>query len=260
MSTTSGKPKLFTGATGASQKDYEALSVFEASTQPTPPKSFLKTPAAMSYWGNQDFGDCVSAEEAFAKAITNVDITWPVVETWAAGHKELNGASILAVLEQMQTDGFQIGDTLYNNGEPISVPFDTASFQAAIFHHTPLKLGINADWLEQAVAHHDNDSGWILNLQAGAVNGQKYVIDHCVSVCGYGNYADLSGLLMDAKIANVGSIEMDIKNLNGLNILDEMCYAVFTWNSIGIISEQTLFGISAQAYVRNPTTVTKNVS
>ena len=32
------------------------------------PSCFLQWPIRMSYWGNNEYGDCVSAEEAFAKA------------------------------------------------------------------------------------------------------------------------------------------------------------------------------------------------
>ena len=38
-----------------------------------------------------------------------------------------------------------------------------------------------------------------------------------------------------------------------------LCYAMFTWGSIGIVDRQSLMNITGEAWVRNPTTVVKNL-
>ena len=37
-----------------------------------------------------------------------------------------------------------------------------------------------------------------------------------------------------------------------------LCYAMFTWGSIGIVDRQSLMNIMGEAWVRNPTTIFKN--
>ena len=75
------------------------------------PPTFLTRPAQISMWGNDVHGDCVTAEEAFAKACNNPEIfvSDAVVIGWATQHGVLEGAYINQVLQWMQTDGFQQG-------------------------------------------------------------------------------------------------------------------------------------------------------
>ena len=39
-----------------------------------------------------------------------------------------------------------------------------------------------------------------------------------------------------------------------------LCYAMFSWGSIGIVDRQSLMNITGEAWVRNPTTIVKNLS
>jgi hypothetical protein len=39
-----------------------------------------------------------------------------------------------------------------------------------------------------------------------------------------------------------------------------LCYAMFTWSSIGIVDRQSLINITGEAWIRNPTTIVKNLS
>ena len=39
-----------------------------------------------------------------------------------------------------------------------------------------------------------------------------------------------------------------------------LCYAMFTWGSIGIVDRQSLMNITGEAWVRNPTTIVKDLS
>ena len=60
------------------------------------PLQYLVRPARISMWGNDVHGDCVSAEEAFAKACNNPEIfiSDADVVAWATRHGVLEGANI----------------------------------------------------------------------------------------------------------------------------------------------------------------------
>lgn len=67
---------------------------------------------------------------------------------------------------------------------------------------------------------------------------------HCVSVCGYG--------LLDDLISEFKRHDVVIKKTSDMP--NGMWYAVFTWNSIGIIDEQSLLNMAHAAWVRDPVT------
>ena len=73
------------------------------------PPNFITVPAHISMWGNDVHGDCVTAEEAFAKACNSPEIFIPDsdVIAWATSHGVLEGAVIIQVLQWMQNDGFK---------------------------------------------------------------------------------------------------------------------------------------------------------
>ena len=60
------------------------------------PPNFITVPAHISMWGNDVHGDCVTAEEAFAKACNSPEIFIPEsdVISWATRHGVLEGAGI----------------------------------------------------------------------------------------------------------------------------------------------------------------------
>src|ERR1035437_3838165 len=68
------------------------------------PPTFITVPAHISMWGNDQFGDCVTAEEAFAKACNSPEIFIPDADviSWATKHGVLNGAVISNVVQWMQ--------------------------------------------------------------------------------------------------------------------------------------------------------------
>src|ERR1700750_866293 len=70
-----------------------------------PPTFPMKT-AKISMWGNDVNGDCVTAEEAFAKACNNPEIfiSDDDVIGWATNHGVLDGAYLADVLTWMQND------------------------------------------------------------------------------------------------------------------------------------------------------------
>ena len=82
------------------------------------PPNFLIMPHRISSWGNFDHGDCVTAEEAFAKACHHPEIFIPDQEviTWATKHHVLEGAYVHQVMLWMQNDGFPHSGHMYDDG------------------------------------------------------------------------------------------------------------------------------------------------
>src|SRR5437016_7957426 len=87
------------------------------------PPSFMRRPAQISMWGNDVYGDCVTAEEAFAKACNEPEIfiSDDEVIAWATTHGVLEGGSLYNVLRWMQTDGFPEGALIYDDGRHLAV-------------------------------------------------------------------------------------------------------------------------------------------
>jgi hypothetical protein len=71
--------------------------------------------------------------------------------------------------------------------------------------------------------------------------------DHCVSLCGYGSLAALVRLFREHKVT--------VKVPTGMP--KRLCYAVFTWNSIGIIDQQSMLNMTYEAWIRSPVTIIK---
>ena len=74
-------------------------------------------PVQMSSWNNYTYGDCVSAEEAFAKATAAPQTFIPeaTVVAWATKYGYLNGATLTAVMTTMQTKGFPLSNKTYDD-------------------------------------------------------------------------------------------------------------------------------------------------
>jgi len=88
-----------------------------------PPPQFAVVPKQLSVWGNDTYGDCVSAEEAFAKAVWSVSCGLPEtfattaeVVAFARQHGFLNGADLSEVMDAMKAAGMSIGGTAYKDG------------------------------------------------------------------------------------------------------------------------------------------------
>ena len=193
------------------------------------PPSFLMWPAQMSSWNNYVYGDCVTAEEAFAKATAAPQTFIPLdtVVAWATAHGVLNGASLTGVLATMQTDGFPFNGAKYNDGPYNSVNWTNAGIlQSAIYSHGPVKIGVGAGEF-QSNPHGlvtPGTSGWAMYNYP-----KNEAEDHCTSLCGYGTFAELVALFKQHGVAVTVPAGMP----TGL------CYAMFTWNSIGIIDQQS---------------------
>ena len=220
------------------------------------PPSFLMWPVQMSSWNNYIYGDCVTAEEAFAKAtaderephhrsVPRVFIPEATVVAWASAHGYLNGASLTAVMRTMQTDGFPFDKKKYDDGPFNSVDWTNAAIlHSAIHTHGPVKIGVGAEDFQSNAngSVTPGTSGW--GMYNYAKNQPE---DHCVSLCGFG---DLAALVDHFKRHGV-NVTLPAGMPSGL------CYAMFTWNSIGIIDQQSMLNMTYEAWIRNPVTIIK---
>jgi hypothetical protein len=200
------------------------------------PSSFTVIPKQLSMWLNDVDGDCCTAEEAFAKACSNPEIfiADATVQTWANANGFLNGADLISVLDAMQSAGFVQDGTVYCDGSPTSVDWtNAAQLRDAIFNNCPVKIGVAGDQLENVVG---GTNGWFAT--GLAIDGNE---DHCVSLCGYGTINELATALGVTVPAGVDGTKPG--------------YLLFTWDTIGIIDVPSLLAITAEAWVRNPTTI-----
>ena len=201
----------------------------------------------MSSWNNYVYGDCVSAEEAFAKATAapQTFIPEPAVVAWATTHGYLNGASLTAVMKTMETTGFSLNSKTYDDGPYNSVNWTNAAIlHSAIYSHGPVKIGVGAgDFQTNADGSvTPGTSGWVMYNYP-----KNQLEDHCVSLCGYGTLAELITLFKHHKVTVHAPKGMP----TGLS------YAMFTWNSIGIIDQQSMLNMTYEAWIRIPVTIIK---
>jgi hypothetical protein len=204
-----------------------------------PPAHFVK-PARMSMWGNDVHGDCVTAEEAFAKACHSPEIfiTDTIAMQWASQHGVLEGATLQEVLQWMRTGGFTEGGHTYDDGPFFSLDWTNPGVLSSAISQGPVKIGVAADQLETAWNTTNGHSGWFATGFHDDANE-----DHCVSLCGYGTITWLAH-------------QLKVKVPNGI-AGSKQGYALFTWDSIGIIDQASMVAITHEAWLRNPTTIIK---
>lgn len=200
----------------------------------TPP-NFLWKPSLLDMWLNATYGDCVSAEECFAKACNNPEIfiTDATLEAWATKNGVLNGADLITVLDTMETAGFQQEGHTYDDGAPTAVDWTNATILQNAIAQGPVKIGIAAEQIEAVVG---STNGWLATGFAQDSNE-----DHCVSLCGYG---EIQWLMNQFAMGLPATI---VPTLPG--------YAMFTWGTIGVIDVPSLLAICGEAWLRTPTTI-----
>jgi hypothetical protein len=208
------------------------------------PECFIAWPIQTDFWGNEKVGNSSWAEEAFAKACAEPKVFIPT-DVVLSTSQECGSSNFAAFL---QTHGFQMDDKAYLDGSFNSVDWtNEAVLNGAIANVGPVKIGVASADLASGVQGQvtPGTSGWaIYGLPAGQPE------DHCAGLCGYGPLAAL----------------VDLFERHGVNVNlpsgmpAGLCYAMFTWGSIGIIDRQSLMNITGEAWVRNPTTIVKNLS
>jgi hypothetical protein len=199
-----------------------------------PPPQSAFVPKQLSVWKNDVYGDCVTAEEAFAKACYSPEIFIPdlVVVDWASRHGFLNGADLTSVMDAMQQDGFVIGPQKYDDGHPSGVDWTNETTLQSAISQGPVKVSIDASALPSGAG---NEQGWYA-IGGGRNRNQ----DHCTSICGYGPPAWLYQQL---------NVPMPSVNFPPL------CYLHFTWGTIGVVDHAWIQSTVGEAWLRNPTTV-----
>lgn len=202
------------------------------------PPNRLYFPKQLSVWHNDLHGDCVTAEEAFAKAchVPEIFITDAEVQTWATAHGWYEGANLIDVLRAMQQGGFAESGHTYDDGSPNSVNWTDPTILRSAIYHGPVKIGVAANQLETTCRAHNFKTGWFASGYTADTNE-----DHCVSLCGYGTVAWLAQQLGAAIPAGVDT--------------NQPAYALFTWGSIGIIDVPSMLAITHEAWLRTPTTI-----
>lgn len=203
----------------------------------TPPPSVITVPKRLSFWGNNQYGDCVSAESVFAIAdystalgLEEIFVTDTAVVAWARSHGYLNGADLLSVIHSMQSDGIKDEKgTLRKVGKPSSVDFSNEDTLKSAIAQGPVSVAIDAGALPSGAG---NKSGWYSFGNKNAGN-----TDHCVSLAGYGPTVDLFKALGVSVPANAPA--------SG--------YYLYTWSTIGVVDHQWILGTVVEAWVRNPT-------
>jgi hypothetical protein len=197
-------------------------------------------------WLNATYGDCVTAEECFAKACNQPEIFIrdETVQAWATANNVLNGADLTQVLDLMQTEGFQQDGLTYDDGPFTSVDWTNAEVLQNAISVGPVKIGVAADQLENAVPD-PPANGWLATGFQPDPNE-----DHCVSLCGFGSIQWITEQLGLTVPTNLYSYKAEVDP-------SDPAYAMFTWDSIGIIDVPSLLAICGEAWLRNPVTTVR---
>jgi hypothetical protein len=230
------KKRLPRGAIASSRSELAAATPHVISA--AVPDRFIALPAAISDWGNHTYGDCVTAEEAFSKACTSSPdiISDATAINWAQANGFLNSAKILLVLQRMQASGFPGNGVRIGDGSYYAVNWEDVAVLKSAISQGVVKFGVSANQFEKVYGAHKGN-GWIATNFVSDVNS-----DHCVSVFGYG---EIEWLLAQMKVA---------EEPNGVDASLDW-FAVFTWGSIGVIDYESLCSVTAEAWLRAPTTV-----
>lgn len=198
------------------------------------PAQVAYVPAKLSYWLNNQYGDCVTAEEAFNKAASGIFIEDSTVLTFCRQHNLLNGAMLPDVMDLMARSGFSQGGHLYGDGGYKSVDYSNEPLLKSALSIAPVKIGIDANALPQ--------SAGTMGFHAfGGREGQFRNTDHCISIAGFGPAAFLFGKLNIAVPAGVDPAKL--------------CYMIFTWNSLGVVDHDWIMSTVSEAWLRNPSTL-----
>lgn len=210
----------------------------------TAPESFFVWPIGIDFWGNEQGSSSSWAEEAFAKACAEPKVFIPA-DLVLFTSRECGSSNFAAF---MQTHGFQMESNAYLDGPFKSLDWtNAAALNSAIARVGPVKIGVASENLASGPQGRvtPGTSGWaIYGLPAGQPE------NHCASLCGYGHLAAL----------------VDLFERRGVNVNlpsgmpTGLCYAMFTWGSIGIVDRQSLMNITGEAWIRNPPTIVKNLS
>lgn len=189
-------------------------------------------PKKLDMWGNDQYGDCVSAEEAANQAMCGVFIDPQIVIAWARKNGWLNGADLTEVMDAMQKSGFVQGGKTYGDGAYTAVDYTNETTLKAALSLSPVKLGMDASALPSGAG---NQQGW---YAFGGKPGQFNNEDHCTNLCGYGP-ASFCFQVVGAQLpAGVDP--------------NKPCYLHYTWSTIGVVDHDWIMSTVGEAWSRNP--------
>lgn len=238
-----GPPKYLTGAKPSTPQQLASAPHFLRDGRIGAPAQFARIPDKVHIWGNNRYGDCVTAEEAFAKiaAHPHVWVSEQEVIDWARRNGVLNGATLSEVLEEMRTRGLLASDgKRYQDGRAFVVDYrDRATLCDAIYKG-PVKIAVASGPLIDSLNRNDGRTGW-----AGTDYRTNNRTDHCTAYLGYGPASFLYGEL--AKKYPEARMPDHVRP-------DEFGYLMFTWGTIGFVTERSHLAICREAWVREPTT------
>ncbi len=206
---------------------------------------FCPIPSQISFWLNDRDGDCVTAEEAAAKAVYSVAAGIPeifipdnVVSAFIRKYHYANGAALTDVMDTMASVGLtDATGKVWKDGPYQSVDWTDYPTLCSAINQGPVKLGVAASQIERVAT--PGTSGWFLTK----ANGDNRV-DHCTnaSQCG-----EVGALAEAFKVTCPSSIQTD------------PAIGMFTWKSFGIVIHDALLGVctkqSGEAWLRTPTTL-----
>ena len=151
-----------------------------------PPSSFFRLAAMpLPMFGNDTYGDCVTAEEYTAKAAdghlgTNAEAI-ATAKKWGG----LNGADLSTILQDAK-EGFTVGGTELADGSAQTVNYTDWPSLCSAIAEGQVKIAVSANQLESAGA--GNVAVWF--LLAATLDSS---LDHCVGLAGYGTLAERRG-------------------------------------------------------------------
>jgi hypothetical protein len=207
------------------------------------PDQWGVVPPKLRVWGNDRYGVCVTSEEAAniaafsaARSLPDVCLADQTIISWARKHGYLNGANIAEVMDTLQVGRDSLVEgAKYNVGPYHAVDWENrADLCAAIYESRAcVKIGIASNGLGGAV---QGRNGWVV---LSARKDRR--IDHCVALCGYGTLQYLCGLCGVAVPAKADPATF--------------CYLMFTWGTVGIVSEAAMWAMTGEAWVRLPASI-----
>lgn len=225
--------KFMRGAKPTPPQRRAAIAPF-ALRRATLPTKVAYIPKKMTVWGNDQFGDCVSAEEAFNKDVQGILISDTTVIGWARQHGFLNGAMLDEVMDAMAKDGFHQDGHVYGDGGYKSVDYSREDILKAALAVGVVKIAMDANALPSGAG---NQQGW---YRFGGSPRQYSNIDHCTALCGYGTAAEMFAVLGIALPAGVDP--------------NKPVYLHFTWGTIGVVDHDWIMSCVEEAYLRDPGT------
>lgn len=208
---------------------------------PVPTSFFRLAKTPLPFFGNDRYGDCVTAEEYTAKAADGRLGTDSEAIASARKWHGLNGADLSTILDYAAS-GFTVGGQSVQDGDKQSVDYTNyASLCSAIFQGQ-VKIACGSNALEASGAGQGRP--WVMN------SARMEGIDHCTGIPGYGTFSECCKAIGWTQTVNIGD--------STPSVIDE------TWGSYGVIPytacllpimDSTPGKGNSEAWLRVPTTI-----